>query len=58
MNYIRNYLTLVNDTKNNSNEIKQFKCKSKIDHKESKLAKEELIALLRGNVYVIAFCLL
>lgn len=56
MNYIT--LTLVNDTKNNSNEIKQFKCKSKIDHKESKLAKEELIALLRGNVYVIAFCLL
>lgn len=51
-------MTLVNDTKNNSNEITQFKCKSKIDHKESKLAKEELIALLRGNVYVIAFCLL
>lgn len=49
---------MVNDTKNNSNEIKQFKCKSKINHKESKLAKEELIALLRVNVYVIALSLL
>lgn len=58
MNYIWNYLILVNDIKNNLNEIKQFKCKSKIDYKESKLVKEELIVLLRGNVYVIVFCLL
>lgn len=56
MIYIWNYLTLVNNTRNVPNEIKQFKCKKSIIRKEN--WPKKLIALLRGNEYVIALCLL